>query len=326
MKCLNPMAAAMAAVLILLVLAVPAAMGGQNSAADKIAEVNGVVITRSEFDQELKQFKNRMARQGMDVPDSMQAKIETNILGKLVDRELLYQDSQKKGIDVASGTVDQEIETLKKRYPDTAAFDAMLKQVGMTEKEIRILIVKGTAVKQLVEGQVIAGITVSDAESREFYKANPDYFNRPEQIRASHILVKLDAGADKALRAKAEKKIEMVRKKLDKGEDFGALAREYSEGPSAPKGGDLGFFGRGQMVKPFEAVAFALAPNTVSDIVETRFGLHLIRVAEKRPAGTVEFKDARERIIQNLGNRKRQQAMDSYLEKLRKTAKIEKNL
>ena len=105
---------------------------------------------------------------------------------------------------------------------------------------------------------------------------------KPEQVKASHILVKVDAGADEAKKAEARKKIQEIQQKVKAGGDFEALATENSDCPSKAKGGDLGFFERGQMVKPFEEAAFALKPGEVSGIVETQFGYHIIKVQEKK--------------------------------------------
>ncbi|MBI9083159.1 MAG: peptidylprolyl isomerase [Desulfobacterales bacterium] len=317
--------------LALAVLMVVAADSGAHAAEkaaakDRVAVVNDTVITRNEFDRELAQFKERIASQGRQIPDAMQEEIENNILDKLIDRELLHQKSLEKKVHIELSVVAEEIKKLKERYPDPAAFDAILKRMNMAENDLQALITKGLAIKTLIEEHATRGIAVTDTESREFYTAHPEYFKRPERVKASHILIKQEAGADEAQKAEARKKIEAVQKRLAKGEDFETLAREVSEGPSAPQGGVLGFFGRGQMVKPFEDAAFALAPGKVSDIVPTRFGLHLIKVMEKAPEETVAYEEAKDQIVLNLTNEKRQKAMEDYLEKLRQAASIKKTL
>lgn len=312
-------------------LAVVAADFGANAAekspaTDGVAVVNDTVITRDEFDRELIQFKARIASQGRQIPEAMQEEIENNILDKLIDRELLHQESLEKKIHIEPNVVAEEIKKLKEKYPDPTAFDALLNQMNMAENDLQSLITKGLAIKTLVEEHATIGIAVTDTESREFYAAHPEYFKRPERVKASHILIKQEADADAAQKAEAQKKIEAIQQRLAKGEDFETLAREVSEGPSAPQGGDLGFFGRGQMVKPFEDAAFALPPGKVSDIVPTQFGLHLIKVMEKAPEETVSYEEAKDRIVLNLTNEKRQKTMEDYLEKLRKAASIKKNL
>ena len=151
-------------------------------------------------------------------------------------------------------------------------------------------------------------------------------FKQPEQIKASHILIKVDAKADEAQKAEARKKIEEVQQKLKDGGDFAALAKEYSEGPSSAKGGDLGYFRRGQMVKPFEDAALALKPNEVSDIVETRFGYHLIIVYDTKPEQTLAYADVKDKISQRMKQEKIEKEAVQYVDKLKKDAKLEKFL
>ena len=131
-----------------------------------------------------------------------------------------------------------------------------------------------------------------------------------------------DAPADQ--KAEARKKIEAVQQKVKKGEDFATLAKTYSEGPSGPKGGDLGYFRRGQMVKPFEDAAFSLKPDETSEIVETQFGYHLIKVSDKKPAKKMTYAEVKDRLNEHLKKQKTDSEVNVYIETLRKDAKIEK--
>jgi peptidyl-prolyl cis-trans isomerase C len=136
----------------------------------------------------------------------------------------------------------------------------------------------------------------------------------------------VDQGATEEKKVEARKKIKEVQEKVKKGEDFAELAKTYSEGPSAPRGGDLGLFGRGQMVKPFEDAAFSLKPNETSDIVETKFGYHLIKVVDKQPAKKIAYADVKDRINKHLKDQKLRTDRQLYFDKLKKDAKIEKFL
>jgi peptidyl-prolyl cis-trans isomerase C len=169
-------------------------------------------------------------------------------------------------------------------------------------------------------------VSVADKEVKAYYDKYPSFFKKPEQVRARHILIKVDPKADSKEKAEAHKKIEDIQHKLQKGEDFEALAKEFSQCPSAANGGDLGSFGRGQMVKPFEEAAFALKPGEVSDIVETRFGYHLIEVMDKKPATTIPYKDIKDRLKQYLKQEKIQKEVRLYAEKLKEKAKVERFL
>ena len=139
-------------------------------------------------------------------------------------------------------------------------------------------------------------------------------------------MIKVEADADSPQKAEARKKIESIQTRLRNGEDFATLAKEHSEGPSSVKGGDLGYFKRGQMVKSFEEAAFALEPGEVSEIVETPFGYHLIKVFEKKPEGVTAYKEAEENIHQFLKQERSKAEIMKYLEMLKEKADIDRLL
>ncbi|MFQ5772679.1 MAG: peptidylprolyl isomerase, partial [bacterium] len=158
------------------------------------------------------------------------------------------------------------------------------------------------------------------------YDANPKFFKQPEEVKASHILIKVDADATEAQKSEARQKIKNVQQKLKSGEDFALLAKEFSQGPSSVKGGDLGYFRRGQMVKSFEDAAFSLKLNEVSDIVETRFGYHLIKVVDKKPEKIFTYMEVKDRLNQRIKQQKVEKEAGIYINKLKEDAKIEKSL
>jgi peptidyl-prolyl cis-trans isomerase C len=142
-------------------------------------------------------------------------------------------------------------------------------------------------------------------------------------VKARHILVKVDTNASEADKAAARKKIEGIEAQLKKNGDFEKLAAENSDCPSSKNGGDLGFFSRGQMVKPFEDAAFALAPGGTSGIVETQFGYHIIRLEDKESASTQTFDQAKPGLQQKLKQGKIRDAVAAYIESLKNKSKIE---
>jgi peptidyl-prolyl cis-trans isomerase D len=147
-----------------------------------------------------------------------------------------------------------------------------------------------------------AQVEIKDGEIAEQYELQKDErFTEPEQIRARHILVKVASGASDDVKAKARQKAEDLLAKVKAGEDFAALAKKSSDDDAtARNGGDLGFFSHGQMTPEFEAAAFALEPGKVSDVVESPFGFHVIRVEEKKAAGTKPLDAARDEIVADL--------------------------
>ena len=311
-------------VLTLITLASPAYAGESQSAEQKVAVVNGTVINQAEFDSEMNRVLERLQRTGRFPNDLERSQIKKQVLENLIARELLYQESQKKGIKVDQKEIEAQLTALKGRFPSEVEFKKALSTMNLTEAGLRFQFERDLAIRKLLDDQIGGKSTVSEKESRAHYDSNLKSFKKPEQVRASHILIKVDPGADEAKKAEARTKIESLQAKLKNGEDFGAVAKEYSEGPSGPKGGDLGFFGRGQMVKPFEETAFSMKPGQVSGMVETRFGYHLIMVTERTPESTLSYEEAKDRLEQYLKQQKVQEEIAAYVETLKGKAKIER--
>ena len=312
--------------LALIILVSPAYAAESQSADKKVAVVNGTVIKQAELDSEMSRYLARLQQTGR-FPNELEInQIKKQVLENLIARELLYQESQKKGIKGDPKEIDGQLTALKGRFPSEAEFKNALSRMNLTEADLRFQFERDLAIRKLLDGQIGDKVAVSEKETRDYYDANLETFKKPEQVRASHILIKVDPGADEAKKAEARTKIESLQTKLKKGEDFGALAKEYSEGPSGPKGGDLGFFGRGQMVKPFEETAFAMKPGQVSNMVETQFGYHLIMVTDRTPEGTFSYEEVKDRLEQYLKQQKVQAAIAEYVETLKANAKIERFL
>jgi peptidyl-prolyl cis-trans isomerase C len=288
------------------------------------AVVNGTAITWQEVEKELDSTRNRMAAQGRVLTDAQLPELRENILDGMITRELLFQESGKEGIRIAPETVKEQLGEIKTQFPDEATYQTRLTEMAVTEADISQQILRGLTIEELIDIKVGQKIVVSEAEGKRYYDENPNFFQQPEQVHARHILIKVAPDADDAAKAEARKSIEAVEKKVKAGEDFEALAMAHSQGPSGPKGGDLGFFGRGQMVPPFEEAAFALEPGKVSGIVETEFGYHLIQNVEKKPAETISFETAKDQITEFLKQEKLQSDVERYVEDLKKTAKIER--
>ena len=147
-------------------------------------------------------------------------------------------------------------------------------------------------------------VEVSDADVQKYYDEHVAEYEKPEQVHARHILFRIAPNATDEEKAAVHKRAEEVLPKVKAGEDFAALAKQYSEDSSAAEGGDLGSFTRGKMVAPFERAAFALAPGETSDIVESPFGLHIIKVESKDAAHTQSLDEVRAQITERLKQEK----------------------
>jgi peptidyl-prolyl cis-trans isomerase C len=179
-------------------------------------------------------------------------------------------------------------------------------------------------VQKLIEGEVTPKSVVTPEQVSDFYTKNPDQFKQPERVRASHILIMVPKGAEASVKEQARTKAADILKDVKAGKDFAALATQHSQDPgSAKNGGDLGFFAPGQMVGPFNDVAFKLAPGTVSELVETDFGFHIIKVAEKQAGRTIPLDEVRPQLEQYLERQNREQQTDAFVNGLKAKGKIE---
>ncbi len=185
---------------------------------------------------------------------------------------------------------------------ETEARDALRRQ----KQEVEIAYVALDAAKPgsevlVTDAQVDELLAKDEARTKDFYDGHPDRFNAPEKVRARHILVRVPRDASEAQVAEARERATKLRQRVESGEDFAKVAAEASEDPgSKENGGDLGFFQRGQMVKPFEEIAFVMEPGAISDVVQTDFGFHVIELEEKKPAESRSFEDAKREIAREI--------------------------
>ncbi|MGD9017145.1 MAG: peptidylprolyl isomerase [Desulfobacterales bacterium] len=307
-------------------LAGPVTAAAQESPAaesDTIAAVNGTPITRQTFDSEFQAAMERMAAAGQ-APSGIQGMLlRKQVIDSLINEELLVQESNKQGITVSADLINDEIERIKSQFPGEEEFNKALEQRQMTGDDLRKKLERRQAIQQLLEKEVPVGEDPTEADKEKFYTDNPEMFTSPESVRASHILIKLKPDADQEATSEANKKIKDIQDKLDAGEDFAELAKTHSEGPSNVKGGDLGYFTRGKMVKPFEDAAFTLKTGETSPVVQTDFGLHLIRVTDRKSEETVAYKDAEADIARMLVQDDRRNRFEAYMEDLKSKADIQ---
>jgi peptidyl-prolyl cis-trans isomerase C len=307
-------------------MALPGFATEKTASKDKVAIVNGSIITNAELDREVNLVRQRFANMGRPMGEVQVLTIKNQVLESLISRELLYQESQKKGVKVNKEKLETEYEGLKKRFPSEEEFKSRLSSLKISEVDVKTQIERGLVIQEFIDEEIGGKVMVPEKDVKTYYDTHPDSFKQPEQVRASHILIKVDPKADESKKAAARKKLEEIRRRLLKGEEFVALAREFSEGPTNVRGGDLGYFRRGQMVKPFEDTAFALKVGELSEVVETQFGFHLIKVTGKKPETTIAYVDIKERLQKYLKDEKVQQEVTVYIEELKTKSKVERFL
>ena len=287
---------------------------------DVVARVNGEDVKKADFERMIHTIEGRA---GQPIPADHRDEILRGALDQLVVYTLLSQECRTRGIKIDDADVNGKMQQLRSQFPNQDAFNKALKDRGMTEDSLRHDAQVDLSVTKLMDTEVATTPGPSDAEIKDFYDKNPDKFKQDEQVRASHILIRVDPKAGAAAKAKAKAQIESILKQARSGADFAALARKYSEDGSAQQGGDLNYFSHGQMVPQFDSAAFGLKVGQISGVVETEFGYHIIKVTDHKPARTVAFEEAKPQISQYLTEQKKQQHADAFIESLKKKSKIE---
>ena len=288
---------------------------------DVLARVNGETVTRKELEEYVQNLEGRV---GGPVPADQRDRIYRDVLDQLVGYKLLLQEATARKVAVPETEVDARIEQVKKQFPSEDLFVQTLIDRKTTVEQIKADARKEIAIGRLIDSAIAEKVAVKPEQVEAFYKNNPDQFKQPERVKASHILITVPEKADAAARAQAKTTAEKILKDVKAGKDFAALAKQHSQDPgSAVNGGDLGFFQQGQMVGPFNEVAFSLKPGATSDLVETQFGYHIIKVAEKQPERAVPLEEVRPQVEQFLQNQNKESETEAFVKSLRAKGKVE---
>jgi peptidyl-prolyl cis-trans isomerase C len=298
-------------------------MSGNAASPKFIAKVDGSGIKKTTLDAAMSNFIENQKTFGIEVNEEDKAKLRKDILEELISAELLYQESKKARLGDLKKQVNEQMENIKKGFGSDEEFRKILKDRGITENDLKEDIQKGVSIKEFLDQKVYKDLAASDAEKKEEYEKNKERLNVPEQVRASHILVLVKEDAADEDKKAAMEKIEALRSRALSGEDFAELARENSADGSAARGGDLGYFSRGQMVKPFEDAAFSLGIGDISTVVETQFGYHIIKITDKKEPHLLTYEEVQGDIEKFLINKHRREKLDNLVQELRKKAKVE---
>ena len=291
--------------------------------SDTAVTVNGAVITEADIDARLKPMIDRMAgRMDPNMIEQRKKMMRDRMLEAMISEKILDEQVKKNNITVTDSDVNDKItEMIKPQGITPDMLRSILAQQGRTYEQLFDQVKKEIGYEKLFEAKA-GPVEINDAEAKAYYEENKDNYNQPEQVKASHILIKVAPSATTEEKAAAKEKAEKLLKQVKEGGDFAQLAKDNSDCPSKAKGGDLGYFDRTTMVKEFSDAAFAMKVGQVSDVVETQFGYHIIKVTDHKNAGMTSFDEVKDEITKGLKQQKLAVASKEYLDKLKAESKI----
>lgn len=290
---------------------------------DVVATVEGKDITHGEVMQAVQMTMSQLSRQ---VPpqqlSQMYGQVYKNMTDTLIANILLSNAAEASSLAVNEAELDAEVAKIKDGAPEGQSLEEALAASDVDLAEWKENLRSQMLVSKLVEEKTASMTEATTVEAATFYQENLDSFKTPESVSASHIL--LSFTPEDTDETKAQKKADIIafRDQIAAGAVFETVASEHSDCPSSKQGGDLGSFSRGQMVPEFEEVAFNIEPGVVSDIVETQFGYHLIKVSDHQAEGIRSLSEVSEQLIEYLTGQKKQETLVAYIEELRKSADV----
>jgi peptidyl-prolyl cis-trans isomerase C len=288
---------------------------------DVLARVNGEPVERWEFDNAVKRLE---ARAGGSIPAERRDEILRGVLDQLVAYHLLAQEARGRKFAAADQDVETRVAEIRKNFPDEGAFTQAMAAQGLTVDHLRAQTRTNLEVQKIIDAEVSSKVAVQDSDVSAFYQQNLGRFKQGESVHASHILIAVPQGATPEQKAAAKAKATAALKQVRGGADFAVVARAQSQDPgSAPNGGDLGFFPRGQMTPAFEEAAFKLKAGAVSNIVETPFGFHIIKALGRRPARTAPLDEVSGQIKEFLTQGQREQKLEQFIAQAKSKSKLE---
>ncbi|MCF7792690.1 MAG: peptidylprolyl isomerase [Candidatus Cloacimonetes bacterium] len=278
-----------------------------------IAIVNDYKIEKPEYEAELLNVLHQMC---LEEPNE---EAKRRAVEQLIDAYLLLEEARNSDLEIDTYDVEEEFVELMLKFDSKEHFDEMLANNDLDHEKIKDKIHDELLIKRFVRENFPPPEEIPVKKLNEIYQENKASFVTQEMIKASHILIK--GSCENSL-----KKISEIRDSIESPKDFLSKAEEISECPSCGSSGDLGYFSRGKMVKPFEDVAFKLEIDEISKPVKTQFGYHLIMVTDRKESKVAEFDDVKEALVKRLKQIDRELQMIKHIKKLRSEAEILINL
>ena len=283
-----------------------------------VANVNGLEISKDEL------LRRADALQAQLPPSEVHPDFYQRVLDQMINDELLYQAVEAKNLAPTQAEIDSEFENQSKGFGGKAAFAEALAKEGISPDQVKRDLQKEIGIQRLVERDLVPQVTVSEEEKRTYYDGNPEEMRGSPEFRVAHILIQVPTDATAEVKEAARKKASALRSMIEVGQDFGDLARRNSGDPgSKDNGGELPWMSKGETVPPFEAAAMALEIGEMSDVVETQFGFHILKLLELRGGDLIPYEQVQGRIEEYLKQLGLQKRLETEVETLRTQGTVE---
>jgi parvulin-like peptidyl-prolyl isomerase len=287
-----------------------------------IASVNGHNVVAEKVYSVYQMNKLMLQQRGRTLNPTEDQMLRNESLQVVMADELLYQAALQAGIKSSPAEVDASMKQWRARAGSEDNIQRFLKASSMTMADVHTELERNS-ITEAYRKTLIAGKGVTEEQARSFYAGNQDMFKVPEQAHVQYILVKASDKEPESVRADAKKRAEEAQKRAAAGEDFGALAKQYSQDATAAKGGDIGAFPRGVMFPKFEEIAFGLKPGGVSEVFQTPNGFNVLKLVEMKPAGVRAFDEIKTQLMLEMGRAQEEDIVKQKLRVLGSTAKVQ---
>ncbi len=289
---------------------------------DVVARVNDQIINRSDVERSEKQLQQEL-QQG-NLPASEREQRQKDMLRDMIDQQLLLSKGKELGLNADAEVIRRLDEIRKQNHLDTMEdLEKAARQQGVSFEDFKANIRNGVITQQVVRDEVGRRLQMTQGQEQAFFDAHKQEFAQPEQVRLCEILVPLPADADAAAVAQAQAKADDIAAKVKAGGKFDDLAKQYSGGPTAAQGGDLGLFKRGALAKALEDQTFDLKAGEATAPIRTRQGFVILKVTDHQQPGIPSLKEVEPQIQEAMYMQQMQPALRAYLTRLREEAYID---
>jgi peptidyl-prolyl cis-trans isomerase C len=289
-----------------------------------VARVNGKAILGRDLETKV---RSQLAPLGnptwTNLREDYRQELTSQALGSLLASELIYQKAMAAGTTVTDAEVKVEFEKLQRTFTNDAEMNLALADRGTDRAGVTKELQKSLIVAKYIQDTITKKVAVTPAEVQEYYSAHTEDFRHPDVVRSSHILFVLAENPTPEQEKAVKLRAETILARAKKGEDFAKLAKEYSQDSSASQGGDIGYVPKDQLAPEYESVAFSLPVGSVSEVVRTQFGYHIIKVTDRKRAGVSTLDEIRTDLTEFLKGQKVDAEVAKLVSQLRGQAKIE---